>query len=148
MSDISNMAAAFEQKSKQQAEDTEQAVKRAFEKHESALLSALSASEKKTSAAIAAQHQRLRQTALKTWMFIAISMVLVFLLGGSAILTMGWYIDRQVNEIANNRTTLEMMNERGGSADLSHCGDDRRLCVKIDESAGRYQGGYQIMEGY
>jgi hypothetical protein len=148
MSDISNMAAAFEQRSKQQAEDTEQAVKRAFEKHESALLSALSASEKKTSAAIAAQHQRLRQTALKTWMFIAISMVLVFLLGGSAILTMGWYIDRQVNEIANNRTTLEMMNERGGSADLSHCGDDRRLCVKIDESAGRYQGGYQIMEGY
>lgn len=148
MSDISNMAAAFEQKSKQQAEDTEQAVKRAFEKHESALLSALSASEKKTSAAIAAQHQRLRQTALKSWMAIVIPVSLTFLLGASAIVTMGWYIDHQVNEILNNRTTLETLHEKGGSADLSHCGEDRRLCVKIDESAGRYQGGYQVMEGY
>lgn len=148
MSDISNMAAAFEQKSKQQAADTEQAVKLAFEKHEKALLSALNESEKKTSAAIAAQHQRLRRNALKTWMFIAISIVLVVLLGASAIVTMGWYIDRQVNEIANNRTTLEMLKERGGSANLSHCGEDRRLCVKIDESAGHYQGGYRIMEGY
>ncbi|WP_299262107.1 MbeB family mobilization protein [uncultured Kushneria sp.] len=148
MSDISRMAAAFEEKSKQQAESTEQAVKHAFEKHENALLLALNESEQRTSAAIAAQHQRLRQTALKSWMAIVIPVSLMFLLGTSAIMTMGWYIDHQVNEILNNRTTLEMLHERGGSADLNHCGEDRRLCVKIDESAQHYQGGYRIMEGY
>jgi Flp pilus assembly protein TadB len=153
MSEISRMAAAFEEKSKQQAEDTEQAVKRAFEKHESALLSALNESEKKTSAAIRAQHQSLRQTALRSWMYIFITIALVILLGGSTIMTMGWYIERQVTEIANNRVNLEMLQERGSKMNLITCGDDRRLCVEIDPDAPAYSSEnenktYRILKGY
>lgn len=148
MSRISELAATFEQKSTTQAAHTEQVVQDAFRMHENALLQALNESEKKTSAAIAAQHQSLRQSALKTWMFIAISLALVLLLGGGIIWSMGRYIEHQVYEIASNKLTLEKIHKQGGSMDLGHCGNDRRLCVKIDKSAEQYEGGYQIPEGY
>lgn len=139
------MAAAFEQKSKQQAEDTEQAVKHAFEKHESALLSALSESEKKTSAAIAAQHQRLRQTALKSWMAVVIPVSLTLLLGAGAIATMSWYITGQIDQIASNHKTLEHLKGLGGEIQLNQCGG--HVCAKIDESAPTYEEGYRILKG-
>lgn len=148
MSEISRLAKAFEQRASEQAESTESAVKSAFERHESALLSALSESEKTTSAAIRAQSRRLRRIALKSWMAVLIPVALTLLLGAGALGAMSWHIGNQMDEMARHRATLEVLKAEGGEIDLSRCGESRRLCARIDESADRYQNGYRILEGY
>lgn len=148
MSEMSRLATAFEERSKEQAESTEKAVRSAFEKHESALLSALSESEKRTSDAIRAQSRSLQRAALRSWMAVTIPIAASLALGLGAIATMGWYITGQINEIASHNATLEKLRSEGGGIQLSHCGESRRLCTKIDEDAPRYQGGYRILEGY
>lgn len=148
MSEISRLAKAFEQRASEQAESTESAVKSAFERHESALLSALSESEKTTSAAIRAQSRRLQKTALKSWLAVTIPVALTLLLAAGALGSMGWYISHQVDEVAQHRATLEVLKAEGGEIELSRCGESRRLCAKIDEDADRYQNGYRILKGY
>ena len=148
MSEISKMATAFEQKSKEQAENTEQAVKSALKKHENALLLALSESEKTTSDAIRAQSQRLKRTALSSWMAVAIPVIVTLALSAGVITGMAWYMNSQVEQIVSHKATLERLAEEGSEIQLNYCGDSRRLCAKIDESAQTYQGGYRILEGY
>ena len=148
MSEISKMATAFEQRSKEQAENTEQAVKSALKKHEHALLLALSESEKTTSDAIRAQSHRLKSTALSSWMAVAIPVIVTLALSAGAITAMSWYMNSQVEQILDHKATLERLAKEGAAIQLNYCGDNRRLCVKIDESAQTYQGGYRILEGY
>jgi hypothetical protein len=148
MSEILKMATAFEQRSKEQAENTEKAVKSAFEKHESALIQALSESEKRTNAAIHAQSQRLKQTALRSWMAVAIPVIVTLTLSAGAIIGMTWYMNSQIEQIATHKATLERLAEEGAEIQLDYCGDNRRLCVQIDESAPAYKGGYRILENY
>lgn len=152
MSEISKLAAAFEQKSTERAENTEKAVKSAFEKHENALLSELSASEKRTRDAIRAQNQRLQRTALKSWMFIAIPLVMIGLLAAGSSALMGKYITHQVEQIASYNRTLATLEAEGSKIKLTHCGESRRLCAKIDADSGRYGNGdddkYLILDGY
>lgn len=148
MSEILKMATAFEQRSKEQAENTEKAVKSALKKHEHALLLALSESEKTTSAAIRAQSQRLKRTALSSWMAVAIPVVTMMILAVGAMSVMSWYISSQIEQISSQNATLERLTEQGAKMQLSYCGDSRRLCVQIDESAPAYEGGYRILENY
>lgn len=152
MSEISKLAAAFEQKSTERAENTEKAVKSAFEKHENALLSELSASEKRTTDAIRAQNQRLQRTALKSWMFIAIPLVMIGLLAAGASVLMGKYITHQVEQIASYNRTLERLETEGSKITLTHCGENARLCAKIDEDGESYSNKsgdkYLILDGY
>lgn len=148
MSEISRLATAFEQRSKAQAADTEKAVRSAFENYENALIEALNESEKTTSAAIRAQSRNLQRTALRSWLAVTIPVCLSLLLGVGAIAAMSWYIAGQINEITSHNATLERLAQEGGAMQVSYCGDQRRLCVRIDESAETYQNGYRILEGY
>jgi len=150
MSEISRLATAFEQRSKAQAADTEKAVRSAFENYEDALIEALNESERKTSAAIRAQSRNLQRTALRSWLAVTIPVCLSLLLGAGAIAAMSWYITGQINEIASHNATLERLAQEGGAIQLTHCGESRRLCAKIDPSATAYgqNGEYRILEGY
>ena len=145
MSEISRLATAFEARSKEQAESTEKAVRSAFEKHESALLSALNESEKRTSDAIRAQSRSLQRTALRSWMAVVIPIAVSLALGLGALGAMSWYIAGQIHN-----ATLERLAQEGGAIQLSQCGESRRLCVRIDEDAGVYgeNGTYRVLEGY
>lgn len=150
MSEISRLAAGFEQRSKQQAESTEQAVRSAFERHESALLAALSESEQRTSAAIRAQSRSLQRTALTSWLAVVIPVALTLLLGSGALWWMSQSVAGKLAEIERHNTTLERLAQEGGRVQLTHCGNERRLCAKIDTQAVEYgeNGEYRILEGY
>lgn len=155
MSEVSKYAEAFRQKSIEQAESTEKAVASAFEKHENALLSALSESEQRTRDAIRAQSRSLQRTALKSWMAVGIPVIATLLIAAGALGTMGWYITGQIDTIAQQNATIERLSQAGGDIELTHCGEDRRLCVKISrESLGDRarafgeNGQYRILEGY
>lgn len=45
---------------------------------------------------------------------------------------------------------VERFDKLGGRAELDHCGDDHRLCVRVDPKAGRYgrHSDYYIVKGY
>ncbi|WP_234271855.1 MbeB family mobilization protein [Billgrantia ethanolica] len=155
MSEISRLAAGFEQRSKQQAESTEQAVRSAFERHENALLAALSESEQRTSAAIRAQSRSLQRTALTSWLAVVIPVALTLLLGSGALWWMSQSVAGKLAEIERHNTTLERLAQEGGRVQLTHCGNERRLCAKIhpDSRGQRPQtfgenGEYLILEGY
>jgi hypothetical protein len=53
----------------------------------------------------------------------------------------------QYGNLRSNITTLE---QRGGRAELKHCGDSNRLCVRIDRSAPSYgeKADYLVIKGY
>ena len=148
MSEISRLATAFEQRSKAQAADTEKVVRSAFENYEDALIEALNESERKTSAAIRAQSRSLQRVALTSWLAVVIPVCLTLLLGAGALWWMGQSVAGKLNEIERHNATLERLAQEGGAMQVSYCGDQRRLCVRIDESAETYQNGYRILEGY
>ncbi|MCD7091382.1 MbeB family mobilization protein [Klebsiella quasipneumoniae] len=150
MSEISRLATAFEKRSTEQAENTEKAVSSAFEKHESALLEALSTSEKRTREAIEGQYQRLQQVALKSWIAVTLPVMLVIILAVGISVLMGMYIKHQAEEIREQSATLQTLKDQGGAMTLTHCGSSRRLCAKIDKSATAYgeNGEYRILAGY
>lgn len=151
MSEISRLARAFEKRSTEQAESTEKAVASAFERHENALLSALSESEKRTSDAIRAQSRSLQRTALKSWMAVAIPVIATLLIAAGALGAMSWYIGHQIDTIAQQNATIERLSQEGGNIELNHCGEDRRLCAKIADPESRgygEKGQYRILEGY
>jgi hypothetical protein len=45
---------------------------------------------------------------------------------------------------------VERLDKLGGRADLEHCGDQRRLCVRVDLAAGRFgkHSDYYVIKGY
>jgi len=88
-------------------------------------------------------------------MAVTIPIVASLALGLGAMLTMGWYITGQIDEIASHNATLEQLKNEGGAIQLSHCGDSQRLCAKVSseslgERARRFgeNGQYRILEGY
>lgn len=48
------------------------------------------------------------------------------------------------------RAGLERLNKSGARADLQHCGDEHRLCVRVDLKAGRFgqHADYYVIDGY
>jgi hypothetical protein len=55
-----------------------------------------------------------------------------------------------VEKIETEQVTINNLNENGGKAQLSHCGDDHRLCVLIDQKVGHFgtNGDYLVIKGY
>lgn len=152
MSEISRLAQGFEQRSKQQAESTEKAVRSAFKKHERALLSALAESEKRTSDAIRDQNRRLSAIALKGWLWIVLVIALLLSASAGLLYWTGHKITAHAVEIQRQSQALDQLEAEGSRIELSRCGEDRRLCVAIDAEAGRYKGQddtiYLIPRGY
>lgn len=151
MSEISKMATAFEQRSKEQAENTEKAVKNALKKHENALLLALNESEKTTSDAIRVQSQRLKRTALSSWMAVAIPVIVTLALSAGAIWAMSWHMGSQIDQIQRYNVTLEQLKAEGGAIHLTECGkEELRMCVEIDTEAEAWgrEGQFRILKGY
>ena len=135
MSRISDLAASFEQKMKQQAGTTEQSVQNAFKAHENALLTALNESEQRTKVAIDAQSRNLQRTALKSWMAVVIPVSLTLLLALGAIATMGWSITGQIEAIARHQVTLEQLQNEGCAIPLSRCCVGARLSARLHVAA-------------
>lgn len=55
-----------------------------------------------------------------------------------------------VQKIEDERATVKTIEESGGKMKLSHCGDDRRLCVQVDLKGGNFgeKSDYQVIKGY
>ena len=157
MSKILELAKIFEESSKQQASDIETSVKNAFEPHEKAILAALESSARRLNTAIDAQNRRWGWLVLKGWVFPLIGVA--FLLGISWVVV--WYQGRVIAEnwveISRQNKTLEQLAAKGGKLELSTCGKDQRLCVKMDlkelaygreEESERGEYPWRIPEGY
>ncbi len=56
-----------------------------------------------------------------------------------------WY---QGKLIAERYATLETLKAKGGALTTATCGDDRKLCILMDEKEGKFEGGYRIPKGY
>lgn len=75
------------------------------------------------------------------------------------LLAVWWYVP-PLSEIAVRRAEIERdeasiedLNKRGAKISLSVCGDKKRLCVAVDEAAGRFGNAklgerYMIPKGY
>lgn len=55
-----------------------------------------------------------------------------------------------VEKIKTEQITINNLNENGGKVKFTHCGDDHRLCIQVDEKAGSFGGkdNYWIIKGY
>ncbi|EJJ4235745.1 MbeB family mobilization protein [Salmonella enterica] len=161
MSSLLQQAKIFEQKSKEQASNTETALNDAFSKHETSVLAALSASGKTIKDAIDAQTTDLnmavenyekiaRSMVMRTWLFVLVTFFLVLALGGSMVWYTGSLIRSNVEEIQQQNQTLDALAKKGGKLQMTNCGSAGRLCVKVDTSAGTYgtNSEYMIAAGY
>ncbi|MFL7013723.1 MbeB family mobilization protein [Enterovibrio norvegicus] len=151
MSKILSLAQDFEKKSKQQAHDTEQRLKSEFERHETFIEQALRSSEQKIKGDIRDQNQRLSALVLKSWLWIVLSAVLVLVACSSVIWWQGKTILENQLEISQQSKTLEDLKSKGGKIQMSTCGDQEQLCIKIDlrrkVTAGTVYP-WRIPEGY
>lgn len=141
MSEISRLAANFEQRSSELAASTDETVRSALKEHEKRLRTALSESEKRISADIQGQHQRLAKTAAKSWLAVLIPIVITLLgMAGTS-----WYLGQRIQR---QLATTQQLEAEGGNMTLAQCGESQRLCVKIDPEAPAYENGYRIPKGY
>lgn len=55
-----------------------------------------------------------------------------------------------VEKIETEQVTINNLNENGGKAQLSHCGDDHRLCIQVDQKAGNFgtKSDYLVIKRY
>ena len=95
MSGILDLAKNFEVKSRQQASDTDAALRRVFRQHEESISAALSSSEQKITIAINAQRASMQRLILRTWLWVGVSLITCLSLGWGVL----WY---QENVIAAN----------------------------------------------
>lgn len=119
MNKILDLAQSFEQKSKQQASDIEQSLRSEFERHERAISEALSASEKKISADISDQSERLSRLALKTWLWLPVTVVLVLTAAWGVVWWQGVMIRDNWQEISRQKAALEKLEARTWGLELS-----------------------------
>ena len=132
MSKILDMAKGFEQSSKQQANDIEGKLGSVFEAHERAINAALG---------ILGIYSQIGWILVKNWGWMLVCGL--FLL--SAMSGILWY---QGKLIAERYATLETLKAKGGALTTATCGDDRKLCILMDEKEGKFEGGYRIPKGY
>ena len=141
MSKILDMAKGFEQSSMQQANDIEGKLGSVFEAHERAIKKALNSSEQSIKDAIHDQQSQIGWILVKNWGWMLVCGL--FLL--SAMSGILWY---QGKLIAERYATLETLKAKGGALTTATCGDDRKLCILMDEKEGKFEGGYRIPKGY
>ena len=150
MSKILDLAQGFEEKSKQQAEHTEQALKGAFEKHEADLRSVLNESMQKMSGDIRAHNTRMSRLLLTSWKWAGIVLIALLLLLSGGIWGLGQYIQSQIQEISDNQAMIDELARKGGKLVFSRCGGGR-MCIEIDPKMVRYGDEphtYMIPKGY
>jgi len=119
MSEIFNLAKAFEEKSKLQAQDTEQSVKREFERLEASISADLNSSAQTISNAILEQNTRLsgllRGTVTRALLWIwTCAMLLMCLLGG-IIWYQGQMIATRLSDIDGYSHQLEDLKAQTGA---------------------------------
>lgn len=154
MSKIFDLAQSFEEKSKQQVNDTEKRLATALETHETFISTALETSETIISDAINAQNRRIRALLLKTWLWMGLSLIAILTASYGVIWLQGEMITQNWQTISQQKDTLQQLEAKGGKIQMSTCGDKKRLCVKIDPDAGTFgdnqKGVYpwRIPEGY
>lgn len=54
-------------------------------------------------------------------------------------------------EVAELQKTVDKLSSKGGKAQISSCGDSRRLCIRIDSKAGNFGDNseqYRVIYGY
>ena len=144
MSKILDLAKSFEEKSSEQAKDTEQIVATEFKKHEKRLIALLNENEKAISSAIIEQNQRIRPIILKTWMIVSIGIV--------TAIALAWGIfdvpkpqNQQKRRIdRSTEPSHPRVSEQGGNVKLQDCIDTKnrkRLCVLVNKDAGTWSNG-------
>ncbi|MGL5769827.1 MAG: MbeB family mobilization protein, partial [Plesiomonas shigelloides] len=149
-----DLAQSFEEKSKQQVNDTEKRLATALETHETFISTALETSETIISGAINAQNRRIRALLLKTWLWMGLSLIAILTASYGVIWLQGEMITQNWQTISQQKDTLQQLEAKGGKIQMSTCGDKKRLCVKIDLDAGTFgdnqKGVYpwRIPEGY
>ena len=89
----------------------------------------------------------------------ALGALTAFILGVYSLVAWQTYQVRSLNrekavlveEVAALKASAADFANRAGKAQLSTCGDKRRLCIKIDKNAGSYgdnKEAYAIIKGY
>ncbi|MGL5798781.1 MAG: MbeB family mobilization protein, partial [Plesiomonas sp.] len=144
------LAQSFEEKSKQQVSDTETRLTTAFEMHATFISDALGKNETIISDVISAQNRRVRALLLKTWIWMALSLIAILIASYGVIWLQGEMITKNWQAISEQKDTLQQLEAKGGKIQWNRCGDNRRLCVMIDEKAETYgqRGEWRILKGY
>lgn len=130
MSEILNLAKAFEEKSKQQAQDTEQSVKREFARLETSISAELQSSSQSISNAIREQNGRLTgmlrasvSTAM-AWIFLCFAL-LIGIMGG-IIWFQGTIITSRLSEMDSYSQQLESLKAKSGAGVAIYSDDKHR----------------------
>ena len=119
MSEILNLAKGFEEKSKQQAQDTEQSVKREFARLETSISAELQSSSQSISNAIREQNGRLTGmirtsvSAAMAWVFLCFAL-LIGIMGG-IIWFQGTIITSRLSEMDSYSQQLESLKAQSGA---------------------------------
>ena len=144
MSKILDLAKSFEEKSSEQAKDTEQIVATEFKKHEKRLIALLNENEKAISSAIIEQNQRIRPIILKTWMIVSIGIVTGIALAWGILMYQSHKIGKNAELIAQQNLAIQELANKGGNVKLQDCIDTKnrkRLCVLVNKDAGTWSNG-------
>lgn len=139
MSKVLDMAKDFEQKSKKRASDIDGTLKTEFEKHEKAVLRALESNEISIKNAIQGHQRRIGWLLLRGWGLMLVGFLLLLSAMGGIL----WY---QGTMIAKRQATLDVLKAHGGEIQYGKCMN--RLCILMDEEAGKHGDGYRIPKGY
>jgi hypothetical protein len=76
----------------------------------------------------------------------ALSLMGVLVITSSALWWQGEALKTNWTIISQQKDQLAHLKKEGSDIQLNQCNE--RLCVKIDETAPTYQGGFYIIQGY
>ena len=130
MSEILNLAKGFEEKSKQQAQDTEQSVKREFARLETSISAELQSSSQSISNAIREQNGRLtgmiRATATTVLIWIVVCSALLIGILSGIIWLQGQIISSRLNDIDGYSQQLASLKAKSGAGVTIYSDDSQK----------------------
>ena len=130
MSEILNLAKGFEEKSKQQAQDTEQSVKREFGRLETSISAELQSSSQSISNAIHEQNGRLtgmiRATATTTLIWIVVCSALLIGILSGIIWLQGQIISSRLSDIDGYSQQLASLKAKSGAGVTIYSDDSQK----------------------
>ncbi|MBF8108292.1 MbeB family mobilization protein [Serratia liquefaciens] len=130
MSEILNLAKGFEEKSKQQAQDTEQSVKREFGRLETSISAELQSSSQSISNAIREQNGRLtgmiRSTVTTALIWIAVCATLLIGILSGIIWLQGQIISSRLSDIDGYSQQLASLKAKSGAGVTIYSDDSQK----------------------
>ncbi|BEL73697.1 MbeB family mobilization protein [Yersinia enterocolitica] len=130
MSEILNLAKGFEEKSKQQAQDTEQSVKREFLRLETSISAELQSSSQSISNAIREQNGRLtgmiRATVTTALIWIVVCAALLIGILSGIIWLQGQIISSRLNDIDGYSQQLASLKAKSGAGVTIYSDDSQK----------------------